>query len=178
VVLRPPITADVEMRLRYGRHAEIARMYGAADPESTEISREAAERWYSTVARDPLAWIVETDGVCAGVVRLHSLVERDKRARLAIGLLHPDLLGRGTGTTAIRVLLRHAFDALELHRVDLRVLSFNVRAVRCYEKCGFVREGIDRESAFVDGAWVDDVMMSILEHEYRALAPIWFATEG
>jgi GNAT superfamily N-acetyltransferase len=95
-----------------------------------------------------------------------------------IGLLHPDLLGRGTGTSAIRILLRHAFDSLHLHRVDLRVLSFNVRALRCYEKCGFVREGIGRESALVDGAWVDDVMMSILEHEYRALAPTWFATEA
>jgi RimJ/RimL family protein N-acetyltransferase len=153
-------------------------MYGAAVPESTEISREAAERWYRDVVGDPLAWIIETDGVCAGVVRLHSVVERDKRARLAIGLLHPDLLGRGTGTIAIRILLRHAFDTLQLHRVDLRVLSFNVRALRCYEKCGFVREGVERESAFFDGAWVDDVVMSILEHEYRALAATWFATEA
>ena len=54
-----------------------------------------------------------------------------------------------------------AFDTLQLHRVDLRVLSFNVRALRCYEKCGFVREGVERESAFVDGARVDDVMMSL-----------------
>src|SRR5918912_584474 len=96
---------------------------------------------------------LETEGVCAGVVRLHSLLERDRRARLAIGLLHPDLLARGTSTSAIRILLRHEFDTLQLHRVDLRVLSFNVRAVRCYEKCGFVREGIERDSAFVDGAW-------------------------
>ena len=36
----------------------------------------------------------------------------------------------------------------------------------------------DGKSAFVDGAWVDDVIMSILEHEYRALAPIWFRTDG
>lgn len=45
-------------------------------------------------------------------------------------------------------------------------------------KCGFVREGIERDRAFVDGAWVDDVLMSILEHEYRALAPSWFAMDG
>jgi RimJ/RimL family protein N-acetyltransferase len=58
------------------------------------------------------------------------------------------------------------------------VLSFNVRALRCYEKCGFVREGIGRESALVGGAWVDDVMMSILEREYRVIPPTWFATEA
>ena len=45
--------------------------------------------------------------------------------------------------------------------------------IRCYEKCGFVREGVERESAWVDGAWADDVLMAILEHEYRALASTW-----
>ncbi|MBV8716748.1 MAG: GNAT family N-acetyltransferase [Chloroflexi bacterium] len=91
-----------------------------------------------------MAWIIETDAHCVGVVRLHSLVEQDRRARLAIGLFHPALLGHGTGTLAIRLVLQHAFDGLHLHRVDLRVLAFNVRAIRCYEKCGFVREGLER----------------------------------
>jgi ribosomal-protein-alanine N-acetyltransferase len=58
---------------------------------------------------------------------------------------------------------------LKLHRIDLRVLSFNVRAVRCYEKSGFVREGIEREGAWISGQWESDVPMSILEHEYRAV---------
>ena len=48
------------------------------------------------------------------------------------------------------------------------VLEYNVRAIRAYEKCGFVREGVERESALVDGAWHGDVIMGILEHEYRS----------
>lgn len=58
---------------------------------------------------------------------------------------------------------------MKLHRVDLRVLSYNRRAIACYRRCGFVEEGVERESAYVSGAWYDDLMMSVLEHEYVAL---------
>lgn len=57
---------------------------------------------------------------------------------------------------------------LHLHRTDLRVLAFNTAAIRSYEKCGFLREGMEREGAFIGGKWESDVMMSVLEHEWRA----------
>jgi RimJ/RimL family protein N-acetyltransferase len=173
VVLRPPQPEDLEARIGYGRHPEIVRMYGATLAEAAPLTRAAAERWYKEISDDQYAWIIEANGRSVGMVRLHSVVEADRRARLAIGLFHPDLLGQGIGTQAIRLLLGHAFDSLHLHRVDLRVLSLNKRAIRCYEKCGFVREGLERECAWVDNGWADDVIMSILEHEYRALVATW-----
>ena len=173
VVLRPPQPEDVEARVSYGRHPEIVRMYGGVLPEPVALSREAAQRWYAEICADPLSWVIEAEGRCVGAVRLHSLIDQDRRARLAIGLFHPDLLGGGIGTLATRLLLQHAFGTMQLHRVDLRVLAFNGRAIRCYEKCGFLREGVERESAWVDGAWADDVLMGILEDEYHALASTW-----
>jgi RimJ/RimL family protein N-acetyltransferase len=74
----------------------------------------------------------------------------------------PALLGKGLGTEATRLVLRHAFNDLGLHRVGLRVLAYNHRAIRSYEKCGFVIEGREREAALVDGAWHDDVLMGAL----------------
>jgi RimJ/RimL family protein N-acetyltransferase len=50
--------------------------------------------------------------------------------------------------------------------VDLKVLEYNQRAIACYEKCGFVKEGIEREGALIEGKYESDVMMSILEREY------------
>jgi RimJ/RimL family protein N-acetyltransferase len=46
------------------------------------------------------------------------------------------------------------------------VVDYNLRAIRAYQKCGFVVEGREREAAFVDGIWHDDVMMAILDREY------------
>ena len=62
--------------------------------------------------------------------------------------------------------MRHAFDDLGLRRVDLRVLAYNERAIRCYLSCGFVEEGRERESALVDGERYDDLIMGVLAHEY------------
>ncbi len=64
--------------------------------------------------------------------------------------------------------LRYAFGTLDLHRVDLKVLDFNLRAIRCYLACGFREEGREREAARVDDRWHDDVIMGILAHELVA----------
>jgi RimJ/RimL family protein N-acetyltransferase len=57
----------------------------------------------------------------------------------------------------------------KLHRVSVRVLDYNLRAIRAYQKSGFVIEGREREAALVDGAWHDDLMMAILDQEYLAM---------
>jgi RimJ/RimL family protein N-acetyltransferase len=68
----------------------------------------------------------------------------------------------------MKLVLAHGFGEMNLHRIDLRVLARNGRAIRAYEKCGFVHEGVERESALIDGNWEDDVKMSVLEHEFRS----------
>jgi RimJ/RimL family protein N-acetyltransferase len=129
----------------------------------------AATRWLARLCAHPHAWVVEHEGGLIGEVRLDSMNETDQRARLAIGIFDHGKLGRGIGQEVIRLVLRHAFDDLRLHRVDLRVLAYNVRGIRCYKRCGFVEEGRERESALVDGERHDDVIMGILAQDYRAL---------
>ena len=68
----------------------------------------------------------------------------------------------------------HRPATLGLHRVDLRVLEFNRRAITAYEKCGFIQEGVEREGALIADEWRTDVMMSILEQEYREAARTWW----
>jgi [ribosomal protein S5]-alanine N-acetyltransferase len=175
VVLRAPRPTDRADRAHWGARAEIVRMYGGDPVRATPpaLSAEAVERWYRQVADDELCWVIQVGDRCVGQVRLHQVEPANRRARLAIGLFAPELFDHGYGTEATRLVLRHAFDGLGLHRVDLRVLDVNTRAIRCYEKCGFVREGVERASVRVGGAWVSDVLMSILEDEYRHVERAW-----
>lgn len=115
----------------------------------------------------PLCWAVDVDGRLLGEVRLDSLDRHDRRARLAIGLYDAEQLGKGLGREAIRLVLSHAFEALGLNRVDLRVIAYNERAIRCYRACGFFEEGRERESARVGSTWHDDIIMGLLTREYR-----------
>jgi [ribosomal protein S5]-alanine N-acetyltransferase len=48
-------------------------------------------------------------------------------------------------------------------------LNNNKRAIKCYEKCGFIQEGVEREGAFIEGKYETDVFMSILDREYNEL---------
>jgi RimJ/RimL family protein N-acetyltransferase len=174
VTLRAPRETDKDERLALGRDPEIVRMFGGDWRNLAPLGAEEVERWYaSLLARRPAGWVIEHEGRFTGSAFLHSFEHENRRARYAVGILDAGRLGQGIGTEVTRLILAHAFARLGLHRVDLRVLVYNHRAIACYEKCGFVREGVERETVLLDGQWHSDVMMSILEHEYRAARPGW-----
>jgi RimJ/RimL family protein N-acetyltransferase len=165
VTLRRPREEDFQARFRLGTDAEIFRMYGGSRSDLRPMTEEAAKRWVQRLLNHECAWIIDV-GTLIGQIRLDHIDLRDRRANLAIGIEDSTQLGKGFGTEAIDLVLGWAFNALKLHRVSVRVVDYNLRAIRAYQKCGFVAEGREREAAFVDGIWHDDVMMAILDREY------------
>ena len=75
--------------------------------------------------------------------------------------------GKGYGPDAIRQLLRYAFEELNLHKVYLTHFGQNERGRRCYEKCGFVQEGVLRDHAFKGGKYHDHPIMSVINPAER-----------
>jgi len=73
---------------------------------------------------------------------------------------------QGYGTEAVRLLIKHGFNSLNLNRIFLRVFENNPRAIRAYEKAGFVHEGRERQAEFRDGRYIDVLLMSILKDEF------------
>jgi [ribosomal protein S5]-alanine N-acetyltransferase len=166
VTLRAPKPGDVADRLALGRAPEVMRMFGVDSSVLPRLTEGAAKRWIDSLAAHPHAWVVEHEGRLLGEIRLDDLDEHDRRARLAVGLYDPAKLGVGLGREAIRLVLKHAFENLGLHRVSLRVVDYNILAIRCYRACGFVEEGREREAASVAGEWRDDVIMGLLAREF------------
>ena len=162
VRLRPPKRQDVTARLKLGNAPEIHHMFGADPAQVPEITRAHAEKWLHAQEIEPLAWVIEHRRRMIGALRLHSLDHHDCSASLAIGILDPKLLGKGLGTRALRLLTRHAFDVLSLHRLTLRVVAYNKRAIAAHKKVGFVEEGREREAARVGTTWHDDVIMGLI----------------
>lgn len=76
-------------------------------------------------------------------------------------------LSKGYGTEAIKLIQDFAFNKLNLHKLELEVRAYNNRAIRCYEKCGFVEEGRLRENFYTDGEYTDTLVMGILKSEYE-----------
>ena len=115
-----------------------------------------------------LVWCIETeDGQPIGNLGLHAIDETHGRATLGIAIGEKDHWGRGYGTDAIRQVLGYAFRELGLRRVDLHVDEDNVRGIRCYEKCGFVREGLLRGHRLRLGEPVNCVVMAVLREDWE-----------
>jgi RimJ/RimL family protein N-acetyltransferase len=87
-------------------------------------------------------------------------------AFVGIGIGDRDFWGKGYGTDAMNVILRYAFQELNLRRVSLDTFEYNPRAIRSYEKAGFVHEGRAREYLLREGRRWDLIYMGILREEW------------
>jgi RimJ/RimL family protein N-acetyltransferase len=166
LTLRPPSEADIDVRLQLGNDPDIHRLYGGSQADLRAMTPADAAGWFRRLAADPHGWAIE-HGRLIGEIRLHTINLTDRRASLAIGIADVAALGRGLGTEAIGLVVNHAFGTMGLHRLAVRVLAFNERAVRAYQRCGFRVEGREREAALIDGAWHDDLIMGLLASDRR-----------
>ncbi len=76
--------------------------------------------------------------------------------------------GKGYGTEALRLLSRFAFQTLGLERIELEVHTENAAAIRCYQKAGFVLEGVKRHAYYNDGHFADLGIMSLIRPDWQA----------
>lgn len=87
---------------------------------------------------------------------------KNRAGDLAILIGDTKMHGRGYGSDAVSILCRFGFEELNLHKIKAQVFDFNQAAIRCYEKCGFIREGLLRQEIYREGAYHDTVMMGLI----------------
>jgi RimJ/RimL family protein N-acetyltransferase len=136
------------------------------------VPRSEHDAWFEQVRRreDVRIFGIREDGRLVGTCQLHSIHPVHRSAELQIRIGEPEARGRGLGTSAVARLLELGFRELGLHRVSLHVFATNEPALQLYERAGFRVEGVQREAVCLDGAWVDVVLMAILEAEFQSAA--------
>ena len=77
---------------------------------------------------------------------------------------------QGAGSFAVNEMLRHAFENLNLHRVELQVLEDNLCAQHVYEKAGFKLEGLRREAVFKNGRYLNCKLYAVLRRDWMERA--------
>lgn len=149
------------------------------DPETRRLTgtqqaftKENTLRWLENISlpldhRMDMAVIERSTGRLIGEAALTGIDLLNRSANIRIGM-HVGLrvTGKGYGTEAMRLMLEHGFRRLGLHRIELGVFAFNPRAIHVYEKLGFKREGVLRDSLYMDETFHDQILMSLLEHEF------------
>lgn len=85
---------------------------------------------------------------------------------IAIGLF-PAFRAQGLGTQAQRLLVDYLFAHYPQHRIQAATALENIAEQRALEKLGFTREGVIRQAQWRLGAWHDQVLYSVLRHEWE-----------
>jgi len=167
VALRRPHQDDMAAVVRWYRDPEVARL---TRYQTRPMSQAEIERFFQVrmLAHDALAYsIVELPAWrLIGFTTFSALDGDNGSVMFHITIGERDAWGRGLGTEATQLMLGHAFERLGLHRVGLTVFSYNVRAIRAYEKAGFSIEGRLRDAICRDGRYFDEVQMGILAEEW------------
>ena len=74
--------------------------------------------------------------------------------------------GKGYATEALGAMVDYLFRTLKKHRITASIDPRNTASIRMVERLGFKKEAHFKESLFIRGEWVDDVVYVILEKEW------------
>jgi RimJ/RimL family protein N-acetyltransferase len=179
VVLKRHVPGNLAAFMRWYADPEVSRLTRYQDGP---MARPEIERFFQArvLGTDSLAMAIHerASDRLLGTCAFSQLDGENGSALFHITIGEKDAWGKGFGTEATRLMLEHAFERLRLHRIGLSVFAFNERAIRSYRRAGFVIEGRAREAIRRDGRWWDEVEMSILDSDWRAIASATAAASG
>lgn len=169
--LRPFTRGDVDAVFAYRQREDVARHLFDGPMTHESVVEAVAMRVCQDALRengDKLFLAVELKSEHMVIGEL-SLILRDRSARQGeIGyIFHPDHHGCGYATEAAGVLLELGFAGAALHRIYARCAAANLASWRVMERLGMRREAHFRDHAFSKGAWDEELIYAILEHEWR-----------
>jgi ribosomal-protein-alanine N-acetyltransferase len=173
VTLRRPESADFEewahLRMRSRAFLTPWEPAWALDELSRAAFRRRLRR-YSREAREgqaaPFFVFRRDDGALVGGCNLNN-IRRGVLQACSIGYwVGAPFSRRGYATDAARAVVRFAFEALDLHRVEAACIPSNIASRALLERLEFRREGIARAYLKINGAWRDHLLYALVAGDW------------
>ncbi|MHA7136706.1 GNAT family N-acetyltransferase [Rossellomorea arthrocnemi] len=164
-------TSDFQQLTKWIETPEFLLQWGGPN-FSFPLNEEQLENYMKNANKtnsDVLVYSVinKEDGNVIGHISLGSIDRINKSARVGKVMVGDKTVrGKGIGQQMMTEILKVAFDELKLHRVSLGVFDFNSSAISCYEKVGFIKEGLLRDARKIGDEYWSLWEMSILESEW------------
>jgi len=166
LILRAWSLNDADDFYEYAKHPEVGLNGGWPPHTSRDESLKVIE--YFIADNDIWAIVLKENDRVIGSVGLHKDSKRPNISVRELGfVVSADYWGKGIATEASKRVIAHAFEDMQLDLVSTYHKSFNSRANRVIEKCGFTPEGMLRQaSKRYDNQIFDACCYSILKSEY------------
>lgn len=162
IKLRPTETKDLEIFRMWINDPDVGRGLLRHLP----VSDWEHKAWFEAIKKDKsqIYFSIEMvkDKKYIGNVGLKNINWRDRNGELFIYIGEKEDRGNGYGLEAVKAFVDYCFNALNLHKVCLRVAEDNRGAIKTYLKAGFKKEGLSKDDAFRGGKYLDVVRMGII----------------
>ena len=168
--LRPLEERDLAAYVANINDTEVGGAAGYRWPQSIEQARKWLRKVSGRMDRDEgffFAVCEIGDDRFIGTTWFKEINWLDGATEFAI-FMDPEHIGSGWGTDVARTMVDFGFGTLRLERIWLWASAHNTRALRSYEKAGFVREGVMRRAVQRNGEMIDGVTMAILRDDWLA----------
>lgn len=168
LILRRMPEQDLEDFVEYSLHPDHTR-WGSGPPKTVDQLHQVL---LDQIAMQPEsgAWfklaveLVESSKMIGDVcIKVLNPIHRQGE----IGwFFNPAYQRKGYATEAARALLDFGFVTLGLHRLSARCITTNTRSYQLMERLGMMREGLFKESALIQGKWMNEYWYGLLKHEW------------
>lgn len=168
IVLRALKKEDVKIWFNWFNTPEIT---GCMNKGIFPNTFESQEEFYRNIQKSKtdiqLAITAHDHDDISGIIGLHKIDWVHRHADVSIVIGNPSHFGQGKASEAVELIVRHAFHKLNLNKLTSGMWEPNAGCRRCFEKNGFIQEGIIRKQFFYQGEFVDEFRFGLLRHEWE-----------
>jgi len=171
VHLRPLRRDDHKISLGWRNDPEIRENILGYRLPVTEVMEQ---QWVDKVLNDQSCTRVvvgiedKVDKALIGLVYLNDIDWINQHAEFGILIGARHKYRQGFGRETCELMMDYAFNVLNLHKIVLRVASYNRPAIDLYRAFGFAQEGVQREQVALGGRFHDLILMGLLRSEFEA----------
>lgn len=160
VVLRPINFTDTANIIRWRNSQSVRQNF----IDQSEITEEIHTNWLQNFVNTGkvVQFIIQVKNTDIGSVFLRNIDKVHNKAEFGIFIGEDLYRGKGLGTQATQQMIEYGFNTLHLHKIILRVLARNTRAIKTYKKVGFEQIGIFKDDVCISGKYENVVFMEIL----------------
>lgn len=170
LLLRPFLDSDLEAFHSYRSDPELGRYQGWNAPTLDEarrfINKQCEQVPGALGVGAQIAIELKATEQMIGDVYLDTPADEPALARFGYTLSR-EHQGKGLATEAVETILDGVFGLLDKHRATALTFADNDRSVALLERIGMRREAHHVRSSRLAGAWVDDYVYAVLQHEWR-----------
>ncbi|MCU7496482.1 MAG: GNAT family N-acetyltransferase [Ignavibacteria bacterium] len=166
IYLRPVQEKDLEL-VEYGKNnTDVRETLFLFAPMTQEQVRAEMNAWSGSKEIMFFTICSQADDEPVGQTAFVRIDYVSRAAVFYLAIYDPEFWSKGFGGEATSLMLRYAFEILNMNRIQLHVCCENPKAVKAYEKAGYVIEGTLRQAMYHFNRYIDFYVMSILREEY------------